>query len=391
MTKEAPVLHCEPDGCGPDTLRDELTFYRELVNELVRKNDTQKILNEVLRISLQPGSLTEQLDAILRLILSIEWLTLEKKGGFFLKLPNRDTLKLVSHQNLDHDLLKMCDRVAFGHCLCGRAALDRKLLFKPCLDHDHENRPGNIADHGHYVVPIVNNDSLLGILTLYVKCDHIQTEEEIGFLTACSHVIAGVIIRKTMEDDLVHLSTHDPLTQFPNRRALYHHIRETIKRLKRAGGQLALIFVDLDHFKIVNDTHGHQIGDEILVNASIRIKESLRESDFVARLGGDEFVAVLECNRSTDGEMLRQTAERLVESVSRPYIIGGEHVRIGASVGIYVHSPDDDQEADAQMLITKADQAMYQAKITRGTVHILSEDRRPTRIGRPKHTAQPDL
>jgi diguanylate cyclase (GGDEF)-like protein len=372
MTEHNHRMHGDSDARGPDTLRREVAFYRDLVAELERRNDVQKILNEILRLSLQPTPLNEQLGQILRLILSLEWLALEKKGAFFIKMDGADALRLVAHQNLGEPLLKMCHRVDFGRCLCGRAALDKKLIFKSCLDHEHENRPGKVSEHGHYVVPILANDALLGVLNLYVKHGHDPTEEERAFLTACSHVIAGVLVRKKIEDQLVHLSMHDGLTKLPNRRALYQHIEDTAKRLKRTRQAMALMFIDLDYFKAVNDAHGHQIGDEILTGASDRIRQSLREYDFTARVGGDEFVAVLECAPETGEEQVRRAAVRLIEAVSRPYDVGHERLRIGASVGVYLYLPADGQEVDAEALIMKADKAMYQAKAARGTVHILS-------------------
>ena len=159
------------------------------------------------------------------------------------------------------------------------------------------------------------------------------------------------------EQQIRHLAYYDVLTRLPNRRLLEDRITLAIRHAHRALQPLAVIFIDLDHFKQVNDTLGHAVGDELLVQASLRMQEKLREDDTLARLGGDEFIALL----PNIGDFAQSTliAQRLIDAVSESYCINQQTFRIGCSLGISLY-PDDGH--DAETLIQNADAAMYRAK-----------------------------
>jgi len=150
---------------------------------------------------------------------------------------------------------------------------------------------------------------------------------------------------------------HDPLTKLPNRLLLMDRTRRALTRLQRAGGLIALLFIDLDRFKAVNDNLGHAVGDDLLVSVSERLADVLRDSDTVARLGGDEFVILAE-DLDSDAEAL-SLAERVLHALEEPITVGSAVVSMQASVGISVcHEPDRDPED----LLREADVAMYRAK-----------------------------
>lgn len=149
----------------------------------------------------------------------------------------------------------------------------------------------------------------------------------------------------------------DALTDLPNRRYLLHKLERLIVTTSEEGRQLAVLFVDLDRFKPVNDTLGHQIGDRVLVEVAIRLKSCVRGSDIVGRLGGDEFLVVLETHSSPQAIAL--IASNIITTISQPYMIEDQMIKIGASIGVSVF-PDDG--ADADSLILQADKAMYAAK-----------------------------
>ncbi len=154
---------------------------------------------------------------------------------------------------------------------------------------------------------------------------------------------------------------HDPLTHLPNRLLLMDRARQALARLHRSRGVVALLFIDLDKFKAVNDNLGHGVGDRLLVSVSERLAELMRDSDTVARLGGDEFVILAE-DIDSDGEALA-LAERVLDALERPFPLGSAEVAILASVGISVsHRPD----ADPETMLREADVAMYRAKGTDG-------------------------
>jgi len=149
----------------------------------------------------------------------------------------------------------------------------------------------------------------------------------------------------------------DGLTGLPNRRLFHDRLVQDIKRTRRAGHSVALLFVDLDRFKEVNDVLGHQVGDELLVQAATRLVGCVRDSDTVARLGGDEFTVIL--NDVPDASLVTKIVESMACSLSQPYAIGKERVHLSASIGIAT-CPQDGGDADT--LLQHADQAMYRAK-----------------------------
>jgi diguanylate cyclase (GGDEF)-like protein/PAS domain S-box-containing protein len=150
---------------------------------------------------------------------------------------------------------------------------------------------------------------------------------------------------------------HDPLTRLPNRLLLMDRARQALMRLNRSNGVVAMLFIDLDRFKAVNDSLGHEVGDQLLISISGRLAEMMRESDTVARLGGDEFVVLAE-DIENDGEALA-LAERVVHALEEPLHIGSSEVSMLASVGVSV---SHDPEADPEAMLREADVAMYRAK-----------------------------
>jgi diguanylate cyclase (GGDEF)-like protein/PAS domain S-box-containing protein len=163
--------------------------------------------------------------------------------------------------------------------------------------------------------------------------------------------------RKTVEERLEHLAHYDSLTGLPNRSLLLDRLEQGIERAKRLNTKVAMLFLDLDHFKLINDVHGHGAGDELLKTAAHRMKICVRGIDTVARLGGDEFVVLVP--DSSGIEDTRTIACKLLEALSPPYEIEGHAVICTPSIGISIY-PDDGMTA--QKLLKHADEAMYQAK-----------------------------
>ena len=176
-------------------------------------------------------------------------------------------------------------------------------------------------------------------------------------------VVASVntkLMSEATERIAAHLSNmaeHDLLTGLPNRALLTDRLNQSILLAKRHGSKVALMFLDLDHFKRINDSMGHASGDQLLQSVAKRLQASVRISDTVSRHGGDEFVVLLPEVDDVQSAVL--TAEKLIQSVGEPHIISGKEVRVGLSIGISMY-PDDG--VDAEMLMRKADIAMYQAK-----------------------------
>lgn len=163
--------------------------------------------------------------------------------------------------------------------------------------------------------------------------------------------------RRRIEERVRHQSRHDILTGLPNRMHFYEMLGETLDLARDTGHQVGLMFVDLDGFKGINDTLGHEAGDRLLIKAAQRLKEAVREVDLVARLGGDEFTILLPGVASK--EAVAQVARRALEGLGRPFDLGVGEARISGSIGVALF-PGDAQEQDP--LLSAADSAMYRAK-----------------------------
>jgi diguanylate cyclase (GGDEF)-like protein len=168
---------------------------------------------------------------------------------------------------------------------------------------------------------------------------------------------AEVSDRRRAERQLAFMATHDDLTQLPNRAFFNAHLAKAQARARRAGTRLALLFIDLDGFKRINDSLGHEAGDQLLREVASRLQSNRREQDLVARLGGDEFAMILEHLYQPEDAAL--VARKVIETLSQPMALAGGMHRIGASIGIAVY-PEDATDPDG--LIRLADNAMYAAK-----------------------------
>ena len=166
--------------------------------------------------------------------------------------------------------------------------------------------------------------------------------------------------RRRLEERLVHQATHDPLTDLPNRRMFMDDLEHVIERARQQGTNAVVLFVDLDDFKQVNDTFGHEAGDRLLVTVAKRLKGCLRPDDTATRLGGDEFVVVFK-DISSEAEAARAT-KRIREALSSPFELDGQKISLTASVGVALAEPNVRPELQAEDLFKEADAAMYRAK-----------------------------
>jgi diguanylate cyclase (GGDEF)-like protein/PAS domain S-box-containing protein len=163
--------------------------------------------------------------------------------------------------------------------------------------------------------------------------------------------------RKQVEQRLEHLALYDSLTGLPNRALFFDRMGQLLSLAKRNHFVLALLYMDLDHFKKINDTLGHEAGDLLLQEASKRMASSTRRADTIARMGGDEFIGI--CGRITAAEDAVVVARKIVDVLSEPFDLKGHRCSISASIGISLYPADGD---DAESLLNKADQAMYRVK-----------------------------
>ena len=213
--------------------------------------------------------------------------------------------------------------------------------------------PGE-AGHGHSgESQLRRSDGSLLDVWLSASCIY---EERTGRLSHHARVFSDISRLKKQEQALAALARSDALTGLPNRRAFEERLSEALLRAGRSGDLLALIFLDLDGFKAINDEYGHEAGDQLLMGVARRLKDCVRAIDSVCRLGGDEFTIVLE--QAASEEAMRELCQRIVEALTQPQSLGGHSVVSTPSVGLAMAVPGE----SSQNLLQRADQAMYRAK-----------------------------
>lgn len=232
------------------------------------------------------------------------------------------------------------------------------------------------------VVPIVARGRFVGIVTASVRTDAARLDSSRDLLERLGGLADQAAVALTnaqLLDELQHQALHDSLTGLPNRVMLVDRLKQTLARARRDETHVALLFCDLDRFKHVNDSLGHLVGDELLVEVTHRLRSMVREADTVARLGGDEF-AVLLSGLHDEGEAMR-VADRIVEVISAPVALAGDEFYVTASVGVSIARCGGASSTD---LLRQADDAMYAAKAAGGGVVHLSAETAPTAGGRTR-------
>jgi diguanylate cyclase (GGDEF)-like protein/PAS domain S-box-containing protein len=217
-------------------------------------------------------------------------------------------------------------------------------------------------------VPLISQQRVLGALVVQSYSGDVRyTEEDKVLLQFVSTQVAAAIERKQTQTWLQYLARHDPLTGLPNRELFHDRLQTALTRARREQSRMALLYIDLDRFKQVNDGFGHATGDLLLREVGARLRQCVRESDTVGRLGGDEFVVLLPTIEELDDASL--VAEKIRHALNRPFEIDGRQVHISSSIGISVHPEQGDEK---QQLIQHADRAMYGAKERGGNQSMLA-------------------
>ena len=193
--------------------------------------------------------------------------------------------------------------------------------------------------------------------SLYLEWLTVNTiRDERGELTNYIAIFSDITLIKASQERLEYMVAHDELTSLPNRNELKGRMEQAYSRAKRRDGNFALMYIDLDNFKNVNDNLGHDCGDILLQQAAERLNLCVRGEDTIARIGGDEFNVLLEDVSETQ---IANTAQRILDHIAKPYLIKDQQVFVSASIGIAIYPKDAE---DLETLIKNADSAMYQAK-----------------------------
>lgn len=253
----------------------------------------------------------------------------------------------------------------WGQVVAGGQAV---LLARPIRDDDLQRHFASVPLKDAMIAPLTGDSDVFGTLLVANRLGEVRTfdADDLRLFQALANNVSVAIeagrleqaldeVRR-MSEQLRHQAFHDPLTDLANRPLLADRVSQVVRRGQRSGAPAALVLLDLDGFKRINDAYGHTVGDEVLRQVARRLSRVLRTSDTVARYGGDEFAILLP---DTDGAGAAEAARKVLAALDDPVAVGGERLAVGGSIGIALY-PEHGDEAEA--LLQRADAAMYRAK-----------------------------
>ena len=342
---------------------------RELENETLERQriiEMRDMQNMVLRAIAAPGSLEEILTFISELAvaddpdLSCSIQLLDEDGRH---------LRNIVSSRLPRSYLEAIDGLEIDKVTAtfGTAAyMGKQIIVEDISGHPYwEKLHGPATKAGlraSWADPIILGDQILGTFTIYSCNPGAPDEYQLKLLQDLSRLAGIAIDQKQSESRIQKLAFYDALTDLPNRRLLLDRLDREIARARRHNTYGAVLFIDLDNFKTLNDSLGHQVGDLLLVQVAHRLKACIREEDTAARHGGDEFVTLLpadheDLQKLTDRVM--SLSKRILEDMNRPYSLDGYVHHISPSIGITFYSMDSE---NPDVVLKQADTAMYSAK-----------------------------
>ena len=327
-----------------------------------RTVDEEQILSKLLQLSFEPLEIFLQHAA--KELVSVSWLNFLPHCGIFLNENDGEgwLLKLIANHNLPPELVGLCSKVSWKNCCCGKAVSEKQIQFSNFTENDSQKCCKSMAPNGHYNVPILDGDKVLGVIIVFIEQGHLQKKYEISFLRRVAETLSLCISRKQAEAQAQYLAYHDSLTKLPNRLLLIDRLKQIIAIDKRNNRYSALMYIDFDRFKNINDSLGHPVGDALLIEIAKRFNRILRQEDTVARLGGDEFVVIItDIIPEHDAAIIeaRNVAEKLQVAMAEEFHIKEHVLFTSLSAGIVIITSE---ENDPDTLLMQADTAMYKAK-----------------------------
>ena len=299
-------------AAGTGDAKTRIIFARDISQRWLREKklnhsyQNQRIMNSILQISLMPISLDEQLGFILDQILAIPTIDLLPNGAILLTSGEAGMLELKAQRGFSAQQLETCDRVPFGKCHCGRAALSGELQFVQCIDENHDFIFASMKPHGHYCVPIIADGEVLGVVALYIEEGHQSSELETETLQAIANVLAGIIERKKMEGQLVDLIEHLKKTvkELDEERKFNESVitslgsgllvldgNGVVEKSNPAGRQmLSRLFGDELEGEELGNIFGHQVADEITAPSKRGKEQVRREITIYTESGGQDMI-----------------------------------------------------------------------------------------------------
>ena len=248
----------------------------------------------------------------------------------------------------------VADALAVADCRVVRFEADGTTTLMSSAHPDRSRR--DQAGHPACTVAVTPATGRSGMLAVYGCGPNGFGADEMAFLESVASILASALSRRNVEEELRHQAVHDRLTDLPNRALLKDRLETALARLSRRSGRVAVLFVDLDNFKLINDSLGHTLGDSVVAAVAERLRGAVRHPDTVARFGGDEFVIVIESDEPSSIEHL---ADRIRRAIAAPMTVADRTITVTASIGF---ASTAERSTSADSLLADADMAMYEAK-----------------------------
>lgn len=275
-------------------------------------------------------------------------------------------LRHIASRKLSTDFIRGINRLRIGasSASCGTAAywkasvITSDVLQDPLWE-EHRELAVQCGFRACWSTPLLSDqDEVIGTFAFYFPEVRTPSKSETELINMAVRISGLALERKRAEERIHHMAHHDALTGLPNRVLLEDRIKQAMLHARRYNHPITVAFIDLDNFKLVNDTMGHKIGDDLLKTVAERMSQCMRSTDTVVRLGGDEFILIFAEQSDNDNDM-DAVLQRLRHSISQPIAIGGQSLQISYSMGLARYPGDGD---DPDTLLMHADAAMYRAK-----------------------------
>jgi len=340
----------------------EFKGYRGVGRTITREHQQQRLLQFESDMASIMREHTEPERVITELIASLCRLMSWTGGAHLVQIPGTRAVSVRERWGsapLMRMLAELPIQLALNRdSLEGRAWSSGEAIWMPDLSAEYEfamrYHTASLGQQAAFIAPILDeHHNVLSALLFFSPAGYRADTMFQQLAEILSSTISQFLQRKTAEQRLMHASLHDALTGLPNRVYLTHQLEEAVK----VGRACAVLYVDLDRYKLINDSLGHSVGDQVLIEVARRLRESIRRTDVAGRIGGDEFILLLMDLRQR--EEIESIARKVLAAVERPFVLMNRAHFLSASIGAAV-SPDDGR--DAQHLIRSADSAMYRAK-----------------------------
>jgi diguanylate cyclase (GGDEF)-like protein/PAS domain S-box-containing protein len=377
----APIRGADGEHLGFAAVVQDLTERKTVESRLEKRAAEQAAVAALGERALEGGPLEGLLDHAMEVVaevLGVHFATVleltDDERSFVLKAGVGFREGLVRNVSLSAD---------WADSQAGFTMLTKEPLIVEDIAGEHRFEAGDLLrEHGvasGVTVIVQGRGKPFGVLGAYSDEPRAFSGEDVNFLQAVANVLADAIDRVRTEEETRRRGLHDPLTGLPNRTLVLDRIAHALARGDRSEGSVAVLFLDVDNFKIVNDSLGHRAGDNLLRQLAARLSDAVRPADTVGRFGGDEFVVL--CEDVTDEPMALRIAGRLARVFAEPFSLEGDDVHVAsASIGVVLR---DGAQDNPEELLRDADAAMYRAKERgRSRVELFDTGMRARAIGR---------